>query len=160
VGLNVIDEMRARYDAPAGLSDHSGQPWAAVAAISRGAAIVELHITLSDRMFGPGVPSSLTVEQFRMVANLRDAVAVMDAHPGDKDGMAEALSDMRAMFGRSLAQNRILRAGTLITEDMLVAKKPATGIPVGDGEAVIGRTLVRDVPPDRLIAWDDLGVDG
>jgi N,N'-diacetyllegionaminate synthase len=160
VALNVIDEMRARYDSPAGLSDHSGQPWPALAAISRGAAIIELHITLSDRMFGPDVPSSLTVEQFRMVADLRDAVAVMDAHPGDKDAVAEELSDMRAMFGRSLAPKTNLRAGTLITEDMLVAKKPATGIPVGDSEAVIGRILVRDVPSDRLIAWDDLHVDG
>ena len=89
VGLNVIDEMGTRYDAPAGLSDHSGQPWPALAAISRGTAIIELHITLSDRMFGPDVPSSLTVEQFRIVADLRDAVAVMDAYPGDKDGVAE-----------------------------------------------------------------------
>ena len=50
--------------------------------------------------------------------------------------------------------------GTLITEEMLVAKKPATGIPVGDADAVIGRTLARDVTSDRLIAWDDLRVDG
>jgi len=26
--------------------------------------------------------------------------------------------------------------------------------------AVVGRTLVRDVPSDRLIAWSDLHVDG
>lgn len=159
VGLNVIDEMRTRYDCPAGLSDHSGQPWPAMAAISRGAAIVELHITLSDRMFGPDVPSSLTVAQFRMVADLRDAVAEMDAHPADKDAVAEALSDMRAMFGRSLAPKRNLPAGTVITPDMLVAKKPATGIPVTDTPAVVGRTLARDVAPDRLIGWDDLHAD-
>lgn len=160
IGLNVIDEIHARYDCPAGLSDHSGQPWPAMAAISRGAAIVELHITLSDRMFGPDVPSSLTVEQFRMVADLRDAVAEMDAHPADKDAVAAELSDMRSLFGRSLAPKRHLRAGTLITEDMLVAKKPATGIPVAESAAVIGRILVRDVACDRLIAWEDLRVDG
>ena len=160
VGLNVIDEMHARYDCPAGLSDHSGLPWPAMAAVSRGAAIVELHITLSDRMFGPDVPSSLTVEKFRMVADLRDAVAKMDAHPADKDLVAEELADMRSMFGRSLASKQNLCAGTLITEEMLVAKKPATGIPVGDADAVIGRTLARDVTSDRLIAWDDLRVDG
>lgn len=160
VGLNVIDEMRARYDCPSGLSDHSGQPWPAMAAISRRAAIVELHITLSERMFGPDVPSSLTVEQFRMVADLRDAVAEMDAHPANKDAVAEELSDMRSMFGRSLAPKHDLPAGTMITEDMLLAKKPATGIPVADAHAVIGRRLRHDVPSDRLIAWDDLRMDG
>jgi N,N'-diacetyllegionaminate synthase len=70
---------------------------------------------------GPDVPSSLTVEQFRTVSEFRDAVAQMDAHPADKDAVAEDLSDMRAMFGRSLAPTRDLAAGTRLTEEMLVA---------------------------------------
>ena len=160
VGLNVMEDMRARYHCPVGLSDHSGQPWPALTAVARGAAVVELHLTLSERMFGPDVPSSLTVEQFRMVSNMRHAVATMDSHPADKDVVAEELTDMRAMFGRSLAPRRDLVAGTLITEDMLLAKKPATGIPENDIDAVVGRTLVRDVPSDRLISWADLHVDG
>lgn len=160
VGLNVLDEMRARYECPVGLSDHSGQPWPALTAIARGAAVIELHLTLSERMFGPDVPSSLTVDQFRMVSDMRDAVATMDAHPADKDLVALDLADMRAMFGRSLAPRQDLVAGTLVTEDMLVAKKPATGIPEKDIDAVVGRKLVRDVPSDRLISWADLHVDG
>lgn len=160
VGLNVMGDMRARYGCPVGLSDHSGQPWPALTAIARGAAVVELHLTLSERMFGPDVPSSLTVDQFRMVSDMRDAVATMDAHPADKDATAEELADMRAMFGRSLAPKQDLPAGTLVSEDMLMAKKPATGISEDDIDAVVGRTLVRDVPSDRLISWDDLRVDG
>ena len=159
VGLNIMKDLSARYDCPVGLSDHSGQPWPALAAIARGAAVVELHLTLSERMFGPDVPSSLTVDQFRMVSDMRDAVATMDAHPADKDAVAEDLADMRAMFGRSLAPKRDLIAGTLVTEDMLLAKKPAAGIPENDIDAVVGRTLVRDVPSDRLISWADLHVD-
>jgi len=160
VGLNVMDDMRGRYDCPVGLSDHSGQPWPALTAIARGAAVVELHLTLSERMFGPDVPSSLTVDQFRMVSDMRDAVAMMDAHAADKDEVAADLADMRAMFERSLAPTRNLVAGTIVTEDMLVAKKPATGIPENDIGAVVGRKLVRDVPSDRLISWSDLHVDG
>jgi N,N'-diacetyllegionaminate synthase len=160
VGLNVMDDMRARYDCPVGLSDHSGQPWPALTAIARGAAVVELHLTLSERSFGPDVPSSLTVDQFRMVSDMRDAVATMDAHPVEKDHVAEGLADMRAMFERSLAPKSNLIAGTIVTEDMLVAKKPATGIPENDIGAVVGRKLVRDVPSDRLISWADLHVDG
>ena len=160
IGLNVMDDMRARYGCPVGLSDHSGQPWPALTAIARGAAVVELHLTLSERMFGPDVPSSLTVDQFRMVSDMRDAVATMDAHGADKDHVAEDLADMRAMFERSLAPKRNLIAGTIVTEDMLVAKKPATGIPENDIGAVVGRKLVRDVPSDRLISWADLHVDG
>lgn len=160
VGLNVMDDMRARYGCPVGLSDHSGQPWPALTAIARGAAVVELHLTLSERMFGRDVPSSLTVDQFRMVSDMRDAVATMDAHPADKDATAADLADMRAMFGRSLAPKHDLIAGTRVTEEMLLAKKPATGISENDIDSVVGRTLVRDVPSDRLISWADLHVDG
>jgi N,N'-diacetyllegionaminate synthase len=158
VGLNVIDEMHIRYGVPCGLSDHSGQPWPAMAAIARGASVVELHITLSERMFGPDVPSSLTVEAFRAVADMRDATHLMQSHPVDKDSVAEELSEMRAMFGRSLAPRTNLSAGTVIAPDMLVAKKPATGISVDQVDALIGRTLSRDVPADRLISWEDIGV--
>ncbi len=159
VGLNVIDDMRTRYGVPCGLSDHSGQPWPAMAAVARGAAIVELHITLSERMFGPDVPSSLTVEAFRNVAEMRDAVYAMETHPADKDAVARDLSDMRAMFGRSLAPAHDLPAGTVISPDMLVAKKPATGIPADAAETLVGRTLERAVPADRLLSWEDLRVD-
>lgn len=107
-------------------------------------------------MSGPDLPSSLTVDQFRMVSGLRDAVATMGAHPADKDTTAADLADMRAMFGRSLAPKRDLIAGTRVTEDMLLVKKPATGISENDIDLVVGRTLVRDVPSDRLISWADL----
>lgn len=158
VGLNVIEEMHARFGTPCGLSDHSGQPWPAMAAIARGASVVELHLTLSDRMFGPDVPSSLTVDAFRNVAEMRDAVHAMQSHPVDKDAVADELGEMRAMFGRSLAPKINLPAGTVISPEMLVAKKPATGIPIDNLDAVIGRTLQRDVPADRLISWEDLNV--
>ena len=53
VGLNVIDELRARYACPVGLSDHSGSVFPGLAALARGADIVEIHVTFDRGMFGP-----------------------------------------------------------------------------------------------------------
>ena len=39
VGLNVLEEMRRRYSCPVGLSDHSGTPFPALAAMARGARL-------------------------------------------------------------------------------------------------------------------------
>ena len=156
VGLNVIAQLRQRYGVPAGLSDHSGRPEVAIAAIARGADIVELHLTLDRGMFGPDVPASLTVDEFRQVAAFRDALAVMDAHPVDKDAMAVELAPMRSIFGRSLAPTRPLPAGTTITADMLVAKKPAGGIPENQLSAMIGRRTRRDLVPERLLRLEDI----
>jgi N,N'-diacetyllegionaminate synthase len=156
VGLNVIDEMRARYGVPAGLSDHSGVPHPAIAAIARGADVIEAHLTLDRGMFGPDVSSSLTVEEFRMVSDFRAALARMTKNPVDKDAVAAELAPMRKLFGRSLAPSRLLVAGTVLAADMLAAKKPATGIPERDMARVIGRRLLRDVEPGRLLRWDDI----
>jgi len=158
VGLNVIGEYRTRYDCPVGLSDHSGRVHPALAALALGADIVEVHLTLSRDMFGPDVPVSLTAAEFQSVAAARDAFHTMATHPVDKDAAADDLSEMRALFGRSLAPRTDLPAGTVIGAEMLTAKKPATGIPPDALSSVIGRQLRQAVPADRLLNWDDLDV--
>ncbi len=156
VGLNVIDELRRRFGCPVGLSDHSGQVYPALIAMARGANIIEAHITLDKRMFGPDVSSSLTVEEFGLLARTRDAMAEMDANPVDKDAMAGEMAGMRELFQKSVAARTPLLAGTLLTRDMLTTKKPATGIPAGEIERVVGRKLSRAVEPDRVLNWSDL----
>jgi N,N'-diacetyllegionaminate synthase len=156
VGLNVIDELRKRYGTPAGLSDHSGTPHAALAAIARGADLIELHLTLDRGMFGPDVSSSLTVDEFRSIFDFRNALTHMDAYPVDKDRMAQELAPLRTLFGRSLAPSRALPAGTELAADMLSAKKPGSGISERELPKLIGRKLVRDVESDRLLRWDDI----
>ena len=156
VGLNVIDEMRQRYGRPVGLSDHSGLVFPALAAMARGANVVELHLTLDRRMFGPDVPASLTVPELRLVCEARDAIFTMDSHPVDKNEMADKLVALRDMFQRSLALREAYGAGTVLTAEMLAVKKPGTGIPEGRLQDVIGRKLAKPVDPERLLAWSDL----
>ena len=155
VGLNIIDAFKSRFACPAGLSDHSGDIHPALAAMARGADLVEVHITLHRNMFGPDVPASLTPEEIRTLADAREAFAVMDANPVDKDRAAESLSEMRELFTKSLAPSRPLSAGTSLTPDMLVSKKPGTGIPAEELERIVGRKLKRDVTPNRLLRSED-----
>lgn len=158
VGLNTIEDYRQRYDCPVGLSDHSGSVYPALAALAQGADIIEVHLTLSRHMFGPDVPVSLTVDELANVAAARDAFHTMATNPVDKDGAADALSEMRAMFGRSLAPRTDLPAGTVIGADMLTAKKPATGIPTDALDDIVGRQLAQAVTADRLLKWEDFDV--
>jgi N-acetylneuraminate synthase len=156
VGLNVIGELRERFACPAGLSDHSGVVFPALLALAKGADIIEAHMTLDRRMFGPDVSSSLTVEEFAQVRAARDAFATMEAHPVDKDAMALALADMRKLFQKSVAVVRPLSEGTVLTRDMLTAKKPAKGIPAGEIDRLVGKRLKRSATPDRILYWEDI----
>ena len=159
VGLNVIDELRERFACPAGLSDHSGVVFPALLALAKGADIVEAHITLNRRMFGPDVSSSLIVEEYAQVRAARDAFATMEAHPVDKDAMAVALADMRKLFQKSVAVVRPLAAATVLTRDMLTAKKPAKGIPASEIDRLVGKRLKRSATPDRVLNWEDIHDD-
>ena len=156
VGLNVIDELKARHHCPVGLSDHSGSPLPAIGALARGADMIEVHITFDKRMFGPDTPASLTLEEFAQVAAARDAFAAMDANPIDKDAEAAELETMRGLFTKSLAPARRLAGGTVLTADMLLFKKPGGGIPAEELDRIVGRTLAHDVSPDRLLRREDL----
>lgn len=156
VGLNVLDQMRSRYSCPVGLSDHSGTPFPALAAMAHGATVIELHVTFDRRMFGPDVPASITFDELGFLCRARDAFNEMDANPVDKDAMANSLASMRQIFGRSLAPSRALPAGTLLAPGMLVSRKPGGGIPIDAIEDVMGRRLAHDVVPERLLRWDDL----
>ncbi len=156
VGLNVLDQFRTKFACPVGLSDHSGTPWPSLAALARGIDLLEVHVTMHPKAFGPDVTASLTPDQLRLVVEARAAFETMLTNPVDKDSLVDSLSAMRQLFGKSIALVRSMPAGTVLTRDMLAAKKPATGIPCSEIGTVVGRRLRRDVRPDRLLRREDL----
>ncbi len=159
VGLNVLEDLRREFHCPVGLSDHSGMIYPGLAAMARGVNLLEVHVTFHRGMFGPDIQSSVTFEELAILCRARDAFALMDKNPVDKDEIAARLGDLRNVFGKSLAPIKSLPAGTVLAPGMLVPKKPAGGISVDAEEKVIGRRLARSVTPDRILTWDDLDID-
>lgn len=156
VGLNVLEQMRERFDVPIGLSDHSGTPYPGLAAIALGYDLLELHVTFDKRLFGPDVVASVTFEELAMVVNMRDAMTVIGTNPVDKDRMAEDLKGVRQTFGKSIAVSEFVEKGTTLNLSHLTLKKPATGIPSHLIEDMVGRRTRRDLYPDRLLREEDL----
>jgi len=103
VGLNVMDEMKRRYDCPAGMSVHTQNINVALLSLARGADLLEFHITLHPRAFGPDVIGSLTIEQMADVCRARDEFCEMLSNPVDKDAVAEKLAGSYKIFSKSLA---------------------------------------------------------
>jgi sialic acid synthase SpsE len=56
-----------------GFSDHSGTPWRAVDAISRGCKLIEVHFYVDPIDAGPDFPASLDLDQLKTVCEARDA---------------------------------------------------------------------------------------
>lgn len=154
LGLNVIQELKERYQCSVGLSDHSGRPESALAAVAMGAEIIEAHLVFDQNMFGPDAKASLTPQTFKqMVDGIRFIEKAM-ASPIDKNHCATG--ELKKIFGKSLAVNRAMKAGEIIERDCLETKKPADqGVDPRDYEKVIGKTLKRDLAHNDFLQESD-----
>lgn len=155
-GLNVLSEMKVRYGAPVGLSDHSGTIFPSLAAVALGADVVEVHVTLSRRAFGPDQASSVTIDELAQLCRGSEFLRTARAHPVDKDAMARELAPVRALFSKSAVAVRALPAGHRIVPGDLAPRKPGTGIPAARIPALEGRVLRRAVPSGDLLREADL----
>jgi N,N'-diacetyllegionaminate synthase len=155
VGLNVIDEMHERFGVPVGLSDHSGSVWPSIAAMSRGAPLIEVHIAMHRLQFGPDTPASLNPSQLAQLVEARDAISELVSNPVDKNRTEKEYEDLRASFGRSLALRDSLPAGTIVELEHLAMKKPGEGLQLEELSKIVGRRLRSDVPADRLLRQED-----
>jgi N,N'-diacetyllegionaminate synthase len=149
--LRAMDTLRARFGVPVGLSDHTLGIEIALAAVARGAAVVEKHLTLDRTLPGPDHRASLEPADF--AALVRGARAIESAlGDGDKRPMPSEL-DTRSVARRSLVAARALAAGHRMTRADVAIKRPGTGIPPGELERLLGRRLARSVEADALLDW-------
>ncbi len=157
VGLNLLAELRERYRAPVGLSDHSGTTAIGIAAATLGACILEVHVAFSRQAFGPDVPASLTIEELgEMVRGVRFVERAL-ARPVDKDAAAAGGAELRRTFGKSIVAARCLPAGHRLAQQDLALKKPGDGLRPARLWDVVGRTLQRELAADEALREEDLG---
>ncbi len=154
IGLNNIPLFIQRYGT-AGLSDHSGTIYPGLAAVTLGARVVEVHVTLSRHMFGPDVPASVTIEELtRLVEGIRYTETML-SHPVDKTRIPGHVRELRDIFMKSVVTLQALSAGTRLEPHHLAIKKPGTGIPPYELESLVGKRLRRAVPENHLLSYDD-----
>lgn len=145
IGLNVIGELQKRYPThKIGLSEHTGNIATCTAAVVLGASLLEFHAVFDRRMFGPDASSSLTIDEIK---NLVDNVRFLEtalANPIDKTDLTPYV-ELKKIFEKTLAVNKDLTKGHLLSFEDLEAKKPAQqGISASDFKKVIGRELKSD----------------
>ncbi|MDA9128407.1 N-acetylneuraminate synthase family protein [Flavobacteriaceae bacterium] len=150
-GLNVITQLKNRYELPVGFSDHSGNIYACLAAASLGAEIFEFHVVFDKRQFGPDTPASITIDQ---TADLVKGIAqIQRAKLNSIDKQQnKGFADLKNIFEKSLAINKNLPKGHLLQFEDLEAKKPkGYGISANEFERVLGKRINKS-----LKQWDFL----
>ena len=157
-GLSQIAEMKKRYGLTTGFSDHSGKSFVGIAAAAMGAEILEFHVVFDKQMFGPDAIASLTIDEVKyLVESIReleyDRNAKYDKSNSDK------YSTLKTMFGKSLAVNKSLEVGHVLTINDLESKKPGDkGISAKEFTKVIGKHLVREMKQWYFLNYSDISI--
>lgn len=154
-GLNVIGELKGQFDCKVGLSDHSGEIYAPLAATVLGAELLEMHVVFDKQMFGPDAGSSLTIKDFKLLV---DGVRKLEralASPIEKNDVVQ-FDEMKNLFGKSLSLKKDKKSGDTIGFDDLETRKPGNmGIKAADFQSILGKKLVRDMQEGEFINYQD-----
>ena len=155
-GLNVIRELKERYDVPIGYSDHSARIETCIAATALGAEILEFHAVFDRRSFGPDAKSSLEIDEISYLVSAIKNIERAQKNPVDKSDNS-SFNSLKQIFEKSLAINKDLPAGHTLNFNDLEAKKPrGYGIDAAAFENVIGKKLKRNLKAWSFLTDDDI----
>ena len=154
--LDMIRGLKRIYpNNKVGYSDHT-MPDSAMTVLTTaylfGAEIIEKHFTLDKTLPGndhyhAGDPDDFAkaVKSFALIKQLKGS---------DKKQLLDCERIPRREARRSLVLARALKAGEIICEADLIAKRPGTGICPKYTDIVIGRSVKVDLPEDTVLTWD------
>jgi sialic acid synthase SpsE len=153
--LGAITALRHAFPTLAvGYSDHTEETVTGALAVCAGACLLEKHLTLDRKRKGPDHAASLEPSQFAEYAALARTGYAMRGpiakHPQDLE------KAVREQTRQSVVIKTTSLAGTTLTRDMLTVKRPGTGIPAAEIDAVTGKKLRREVTQNSILTWDDL----
>lgn len=125
VNLLAMDTLRSEFALQVGYSDHTRGLVTAVAAVARGAAVIEKHITLDRTLPGPDHDASLEPRELaQMVAQIRETETLL-GRPAKVPTASERPNIDAAR--RSLVARREIREGEVFTLEDLDAQRPGSG---------------------------------
>lgn len=151
INVKAMVTMKNAFNLPVGLSDHSKGSEAAIAAVALGAVVIEKHFTLNRMMSGPDHRASMSPKEMRnFILSIRKTEKMLG------DGIKRITpSEQNNIQGirRSVVASRSLKRGTVLRKDMLVCKRPGTGLTPDCLETVIGMRLTTSVNQDEPLQW-------
>ena len=150
VRLGAMLELKG-FGVPFGLSDHTVNNNACIAAMALGASIVERHFTDTKNRKGNDIVCSMDENELKDL--LAASKEVFRMRGGKKVPLPEEQVTIDFAFSTVVAIEDI-KAGELFTPDNLWVKRPGTGaIKARDYEKLIGKQARVDVETDTHLTW-------
>jgi len=151
VNLKVMDTLRQAFGLPTGLSDHTPGIAVPIAAVARGAAVIEKHFTLDKTLPGPDHAASLEPHELKsMIESIRQIErALGDSVKVPADSEIKNMNIAR----KSLVAARDIAEGERFSEENLTVKRPGNGFSPLMYWQLMGTRAPKSFAKDEVIRW-------
>lgn len=150
LNLKTITYLKKHYGQyKIGFSDHTIGISAPVVAVGMGAEIIEKHVTIDRRMKGTDQAGSLGPDGVnRMIRDIRIAERWM----GTEDlYIDKSVESAKIKLERSIATNKTLHVGDVITTNDLHMLSPGDGFKWSQLNEVVGKCVQVEIPKNEVI---------
>ena len=154
VNLAAMDTMREAFGLPVGYSDHTKGLEIPVAAVARGACVIEKHFTLDRNMEGPDHKASIEPDELKQMVDMIRHVEVAVGDGVKKVSPSELKNQDIAR--KSIIAKTAIKAGDVFTEENVTTKRPGNGINPMRWFELLGKKAKHDYEEDYLIEKDEL----
>jgi N,N'-diacetyllegionaminate synthase len=152
--LNVIPTYARSLGIPVGFSDHTTTMSASLAAVALGASVIERHFTLDKNLNAPDASFSSDPSEMKALVQ---AIRELETALGDGIKRPAATEwTMRSETRKSVIARKTIAQGEIISEDMIIVKRPGNGIPPSQAHLVIGRRAKTAIAEDHVVTWDHI----
>ena len=152
--LRAMDTLATEFGTPVGFSDHTLGMHVGLAAVARGACVVEKHFTLDRALPGPDHQASAEVSELKSLWEQMQEV-YLSLGDGKKIPRAEELENC-SIARRSLHWRRDLLKGARIERADLIALRPEGGISPVNATALVGRRVRTATRAGTFVMQEDL----
>ena len=154
VHLNQMNTLKTIFNLPVGYSDHTLGFSIPLAAVAKGAVVIEKHFTLDKNMPGWDHYVSATPDEMKIICN--ESKRIIKSLGKNYHKLSEKEEKKKESFRRSVITKRNIKEGEILQKENLDFKRPGTGIRPDEIKYVLGRKVNKDIEKDELIKWEDL----
>ncbi len=155
VQLTYLDRLGDIGRCLTGYSGHERGYHVAIAAVARGAKVIEKHLSLDRSLEGNDHKVSLLPHEFgEMVTAIRQVEEALG--DGGERQVSQGERMNRSVLAKSVVINQAADKGDVIREEMLEVKSPGQGLQPNRMRDLVGRRLERDMSPGDLFYSTDV----
>jgi len=155
VSLGAMNLIKEQCDVKVGYSDHTLGIEVAIAAVARGAVLIEKHFTLDKSLPGPDHKASLDPDElFKMVQGIRNIECALTGNNKKEPTSAEL--ENRKVARKSVHSRTNLPKNHRLVKDDLIMLRPGDGISPMKIDQIIGKKLVHDIETEHKLNFNDL----